>query len=171
MNKKLAIGILILLLGFQSFLLQTNASEVNKEYDYKSAEFKEVASQFMCTCGCGQDHYACDMAGCKNTESFKEDLVEMLNKGMDKDEIREYYIQTLGEEILSAPEKKGFSLTAWVLPFVALGGAGTGVFFLVRKWTRRPGDVEVSEAEGTLKDEVEEEIISSMIEEERKKYL
>lgn len=170
MKKKFAIGILILLFGFQSFLLQTHASEANKEYDYKSAEFKEVATQFMCTCGCGQDHYACDMAGCKNTESFKKDLVEMLNQGMDKDEIREYYVQTLGEEILTAPEKKGFSLTAWVLPFFALGGAGTGVFFLVRKWTRRQEEVEISE-EVTLQDEVEAEIISSMIDEERKKYL
>ncbi|SEM89103.1 cytochrome c-type biogenesis protein CcmH [Mesobacillus persicus] len=170
MNKKIPIVMLILLFGLQSFLLQTHATETQQQYDYKSAEFKAVASQFMCTCGCGQDHYACDMAGCTNTDAFKADLIEMMNKGMDKDEIREYYVETLGEEILTAPEKKGFSLTAWVLPFVTLGGAGTGVFFLVRRWTRRSGEIQTSNEEMNVKDEVEEEILSSIIDEERKKY-
>jgi cytochrome c-type biogenesis protein CcmH len=170
-NRKLAFGFLILLFGLQSFLLQTDASETNKEYDYKSPEFKAVASQFMCTCGCGQDHYACDMAGCANTDAFKADLVEMMKKGMDKDEIREYYVEMLGEEILTAPEKKGFSLTAWVLPFAAMGGAGTGVFFLLRRWVRSRNEETLSEEEMTIKDEVEEGILSSMIDEERKKYL
>ncbi len=44
----------------------------------------------------------------------------MMNKGWDKDKIRDYYVNIYGEEILTAPEKSGFSLTAWVLPFVAL---------------------------------------------------
>lgn len=143
----------------------------NKAIDLKSPEFKAVASQFMCTCGCGQDHYACDMAGCKNTEAFKAELVDMMGKGMNKDEIREYYVKALGEEILTAPEKKGFSLAAWVLPFAAIGGAGTGVFFIIRKWVMKNAGgqdmVDIHEEN----DEVEEEILSSIIEEERKKYL
>lgn len=171
MNKKLSIGLLIILFVLQASLVNTSASEANKKYDYKSPEFKAVASQFMCTCGCGQDHYACDMAGCANTDSFKLELVELMEQGMNKDEIREYYVNIFGEEILSAPEKKGFSLTAWVLPFVAIGGAGTGIFFFLRKFIRRRGDDDFLNQEMTEKDEVEEEILSSMIEEERKKYL
>jgi cytochrome c-type biogenesis protein CcmH len=111
------------------------------------------------------------MAGCANTDAFKVDLVEMMKKGMDKDEIREYYVEMLGEEILTAPEKKGFSLTAWVLPFAAMGGAGTGVFFLLRRWVRSRNEETLHEEEMTIKDEIEEEILSSMIDEERKKYL
>ena len=124
MNKKLIIGLLLLFV-FQGAL---GATAANQGIDLKGNKFKAVASQFMCTCGCGQDHFACDMAGCKNTDAFKADLIEMMEKGMDKDEIREYYVKTLGEEILTSPEKTGFSLTAWVLPFVALGGANRNLF-------------------------------------------
>ncbi|MFL6555081.1 MAG: cytochrome c-type biogenesis protein CcmH, partial [Bacillus sp. (in: firmicutes)] len=73
--------------------------------------------------------------------------------------------------ILTSPEKSGFSLTAWVLPFVVLGAAGIAVFFLIRKWVKKKGtDEYVAEYEST-EDEVEGEILSSMIDEERKKYL
>ncbi|MGJ7921325.1 cytochrome c-type biogenesis protein [Neobacillus sp. LXY-4] len=169
MNKKFSIGLLMILFIFQGTfaVLAADKSSIN----LKSKEFKAVASQFMCTCGCGQDHYACDMAGCKNTESFKADLVEMMEKGMDKDEIREYYVKALGEEILTSPEKKGFSLTAWVMPFAALGGAGTGIFFVIRKWVKKSESGAEMVADRQENDEVEEEILSSIIDEERKKYL
>lgn len=170
MNGKRSIILLIILFSMRVFLMPANAAENKNEYDYKSPEFKAVASQFMCTCGCGQDHYACDMAGCKNTDAFKHDLLTMMNEGKNKDEIREYYVNTLGEEILSAPEKKGFSLTAWVLPFAAIGGAGSGIFFVLYRWVRRRNTNLVVENTEEPMDEVESEILSSMIEEERKKY-
>ncbi|PLR99897.1 cytochrome c-type biogenesis protein [Bacillus sp. T33-2] len=171
MKRKFSVVLLIVLFALQASLLNAHAAENKNEYDYKSPEFKAVASQFLCTCGCGQDHYACDMAGCKNTDAFKKDLLSMMEQGMDKDEIREYYVNTLGEEILTAPEKKGFSLAAWVLPFAALGGAGTGLFFVVRKWVKRQGDDGLPSETVGEEDEVEGEIFSSMIDQERKKYL
>lgn len=164
------VSLLTFLLVLQVISSQVFAEGTQNQYDYKSPEFKAVASQFMCTCGCGQDHYACDMAGCKNTEAFKRDLLAMMKAGKDKDEIREYYVNTLGEGILTAPEKKGFSLSAWVVPFAAIGGAGTGIFFLIRRWVRRQQDANNQEDTFELEDEVESEIISSMIEKERKKY-
>lgn len=143
-----------------------------EEYDYKSAEFKGVASQFKCTCGCGQDHYECDPSTCNLTTEWKADFVEMMNKGMDKDEIRKYYVDIYGEEILTAPEKKGFSLTAWVTPFVVLAGAGSGMFFVIRRWVRRKNDDDTTMFmdESLTKDETENEILQSMIDEERKKF-
>ncbi|NMD71803.1 cytochrome c-type biogenesis protein CcmH [Bacillus sp. DNRA2] len=169
MNKKISIGLLLILFIFQGAFAVLGAE--NKTIDLKSPEFKAVASQFLCTCGCGQDHFACDMAGCKNTETFKAELVDMMEKGMNKDEIREYYVKALGEEILTAPEKKGFSLAAWILPFAAIGGAGTGVFFVVRKWVKKNANGQDMLDDQLENDEVEEEILSSIIEEERKKYL
>lgn len=169
MNKKISIGLLLVLVIFQGAFAALAAD--NKTIELKSPEFKAVASQFICTCGCGQDHYACDMAGCKVTEAFKSDLIDMMEKGMDKDEIREYYVNTLGEEILTSPEKKGFSLTAWVLPFAAIGAAGAGIFFVIRKWVKKNGTDGQDFVDSTVDEEVEEEILSSMIDEERKKYL
>ncbi|RDU35151.1 cytochrome c-type biogenesis protein CcmH [Neobacillus piezotolerans] len=167
MRKKLYSAILLAVILVQAAAFPAFA----KEFDYKSKEFKAVASQFSCTCGCGQDHYECDPNTCNLTVEFKKDLVDMMNKGMDKDEIRAYYIGIYGEEILTAPEKEGFSLTAWVLPFVALGGAGTALVFVIRKWVRKKGQANGQIEEETGRDEVESEILSSIIDEERKKYL
>jgi cytochrome c-type biogenesis protein CcmH len=167
MKTKFFAGLLILAFIFQGSFLRVEA----KEFDYKSPEFKAVAQQFACTCGCGQDHYECDPNTCNLTTEFKADLVEMMNKGWDKDKIREYYVNIYGEEILTSPEKKGFSLTAWVLPFAVLGGAGAGLFFIIRKWVKRRGPEETVIETQQLEEEVESEILSSIIDEERKKYL
>lgn len=90
---------------------------------------------------------------------------------MNKDQIRDYYVKIYGEEILTSPEKSGFSLTAWVLPFVVLGGAGVAVLFIIRKWVKKKKDDEPTPDIKSDKDEVEGEILSSIIDEERKKYL
>jgi cytochrome c-type biogenesis protein CcmH len=169
-KNKISIGLLVLLFIFQGSFIRVEAA---KKIDYKSAEFKAVASQFACTCGCGQDHFECDPNTCQLTTQFKKDLVGMMNKGWDKDKIRKYYIGIYGEEILTAPEKSGFSLTAWVLPFVVLFGAAGALYFVIRKWVKRKGTDEpfTDNENENEKNEVESEILSSMIDEERKKYL
>ncbi|MEC1523027.1 cytochrome c-type biogenesis protein CcmH [Neobacillus niacini] len=167
MKRKIYIGLLLIAFIFQASIIQVQA----KEFDYKSKEFEAVASQFMCTCGCGQDHFECDPKTCNLTVGFKEDIVEMMNKGWNKEKIREYYVNIYGEEILTAPEKSGFSLVAWVMPFVVLILAGVAIFFIIRKWVKKKEtEVQTPDNESD-KDEVEDEILSSMIEEERKKYL
>ncbi|WP_042458281.1 cytochrome c-type biogenesis protein [Neobacillus dielmonensis] len=167
MKNKVYLGFLILFVIFQTPLLRVHAAE----FDYKSAEFKAVASQFRCTCGCGQDHFECDPNTCNETKEFKQDLVDMMKKGWDKDKIRDYYVNIYGEEILTAPEKSGFSLAAWTLPFAAIGIAGAGLFFVIRKWVKRKAPDETNETVQDIEEEVEGEILSSLIDEERKKYL
>jgi cytochrome c-type biogenesis protein CcmH len=167
MKSKIYIGLLLIAFIFHASVFQVQA----KEFDYKSKEFEAAASQFMCTCGCGQDHFECDPKTCNLTVGFKEDIVEMMNKGWDKDKIREYYVNIYGEEILTAPEKSGFSLVAWVMPFAALGFAGVAIFFIIRKWVKKKGMEELTPDSENQTDEVEEEILSSIIEEQRKKYL
>lgn len=167
MKNKAFFGLLIMVF----ILLASNTMAEATQIDYKSAAFKAVASQFNCTCGCGQDHYECDPNTCSLTKQFKKDLVGMMNKGWDKDKIRAYYVNIYGEEILTAPEKSGFSLSAWVLPFVVLGLAAVSLFFIIRRWVKKKGIDEPIIDHDPEKDEVEEEILSSMIDEERKKYL
>jgi cytochrome c-type biogenesis protein CcmH len=166
-KNKIYIGLLLMAFMFQASFFSVEA----KTIDYKSPEFKAVASQFLCTCGCGQDHYECDPNTCSLTKQFKQNLVAMMNKGWNKDKIRDYYVHIYGESILTAPEKSGFSLTAWVFPFVALGIAAVAVFIIIRKWVKKKG-VDEPAAENYINgNEIEEEILSSIIDEERKKYL
>ena len=46
-------------------------------------------------------------------------------------------VQNYGEQLLAAPTKKGFNLTAWVTPFLAFfAGAGL-VGFVIHRWGSR----------------------------------
>jgi len=111
------------------------------------------------------------MEGCGLNEQFKTEILELMNEdGYGKNEIREHYVDMYGEVILTAPEKSGFSLTAWVTPFVMLAGAGGGLVFLIRKWVRKSKElVKPMEKEQPV-DETEKDILHSLIDEERKKY-
>ncbi len=141
------------------------------DYDRNSPEFRENTSQFMCLCGCGQDHFECNMEGCGLNEQFKTEILEMMNDdGYDKSEIKEHYVAMYGEVILTAPEKSGFSLTAWVTPFILLGGAGGGIIYLIRKWVRKSKQLMKPELPNGLEDETESDILHSLIDEERKKH-
>lgn len=142
------------------------------KYDQNSPEFQQTASELRCLCGCGQSHLDCSMDGCGINDSVLAEILEKLNEGMAPPEIKDYFQDVYGEQILMAPEKSGFSLTAWVTPFVALGGSLVGVTVLLRKWARKSkNDDDFGDgADDELEDDVETEILESIIDEERKKY-
>jgi cytochrome c-type biogenesis protein CcmH len=169
MKKKIYISLTVFVLMF-IFLASLYPAEA-QTYTNSSPAFKTIASQFQCNCGCGENMYECDPSTCDVSKQFKSDLLKMMNKGWSNQKIRNYYINIYGESILSAPEKSGFSLTAWVLPFVALGAATIIVVLVIRKWVKKNNTGESVSANENDEDEVENEILSSIIEEERKKYL
>lgn len=141
-------------------------------YDFNSPEFRQSAQQYMCLCGCGQDHLECNMDGCGLNDSFKTEILEKLNDGWTQDEIKDFYVGMYGEVILTAPEKSGFSLTAWITPFAVLGVAGVGVVLLIRKWVNNAQLIleEVTVDSNDDVDETEDEVLRSIIDKERKKY-
>ena len=73
---------------------------------------------------------------------------EQVAAGKSPQEIKDYFVSKYGEWVLLAPTTKGFSLFAWVGPFVVLiAGLALGLIFL-RGWTKRkkPGEVQVVDA-------------------------
>ncbi|UCZ52500.1 cytochrome c-type biogenesis protein CcmH [Bacillus shivajii] len=163
--------IIVLFFLVASFPVMANG-EV-EVYDYNSPEFRDTAKQLQCLCGCGQDHFECNMDGCGLNDAFKQEIVERLNEGETDEEIVNYYLNLYGEEILTAPEKRGFSLTAWITPFATLGVASAGLIMLIRRWVNKSKKeasmIEEVEPERSEEDELEEEILRSMIDQERKK--
>ena len=68
---------------------------------------------------------------------WRELIRQKLVQGETKQQIMQYFIDMRGEEILAAPPKHGFGLTAWLFPlFVMLNGAGL-IVVLTWKWTRQ----------------------------------
>ncbi len=144
------------------FSLNINAL-ASGEFDINSPEVKEIASQFSM-----QGHENHDLATCSTKLMYYEDIAELLNEGMSEQEILDYYYSMYGEQGLRAPKMEGFSLTAWLTPFLILGVAGFTLFVglnnLVRKQRKHLLNKDDEEVD------VEKEIINSVIDEERKKY-
>ncbi len=57
-----------------------------------------------------------------------------LKQGKSADEIVASLISKYGEEVLAAPTKKGFNLTAWITPFLAIVIGGVTIFFILKAW-------------------------------------
>jgi cytochrome c-type biogenesis protein CcmH len=48
---------------------------------------------------------------------------EKLAEGWSAQQIRDYFVDSYGEDVLAAPPKSGFNLIAWVVPIVAIAAA------------------------------------------------
>lgn len=72
-------------------------------------------------------------------EDMKRRVRELIVQGRSDDEIREYFIARYGEWILLTPPKRGFSLAAYVLPFVAVVAGAAMLVFAARRWRGQGG--------------------------------
>jgi len=123
----------------------------------------EIAQELTCTCGCNMVVSACEgTMDCSAAADIKQQILDQLDQGQSKEEIIRLFVNQYGEQILSSPTKKGFNLTAWVLPFVVvLIGIG-GLYVALKNWASqtKPGLELVSfpqEDTGYL-EQVEEEL-------------
>ncbi len=111
----------------------------------------EVASGLMCQCGCGMTVSACgESMSCSPADSIMQEIDDQIAEEKSKGEILDYFATIYGEEVLSVPRKSGFSLMAWVMPFLAVTVGGAGLATLVRLWAKsRPGPPPDAPASGT----------------------
>ena len=111
----------------------------------------EVAGGLICPCGCGKMLDVCEMESARQMRVL---IGEMIDEGQDKDKISNYFVSQYGEKVLAAPSKKGFGLTAWVVPFIVIG-LGVGIIYLVIvKWALR-GKIEEEERKKPDQDQPE----------------
>jgi cytochrome c-type biogenesis protein CcmH len=70
------------------------------------------------------------MCTCSTADQIKSDIKTMIAQGMSEDDIIKSFVAQHGDTVLAAPPKKGFQLTAWMVPFAAflLGGVVLIVF-------------------------------------------
>jgi cytochrome c-type biogenesis protein CcmH len=72
---------------------------------------------------------------------LKELIRQKIQQGQSKEEIINYFVEVYGEQILAAPPKKGFYLTAWTVPLVIIIYAALIVYLMLRFWRRRGTDL------------------------------
>lgn len=111
----------------------------------------EVANGLMCQCGCGMTVATCQEAmSCSIADSVVQEISGQIDEGKSKGEILDYFMTIYGEEVLAAPRKTGFGLTAWVTPFLAVTAGAVVAGTLVWFWaTRRPGAMTAAAAPAT----------------------
>lgn len=98
----------------------------------------EIKKSLVCLCDCNMIVEACEGAmACQSAEKLTAEVTQYIKQGMNKETIFSAFVGKYGEHILAAPTKKGFNLTAWILPFAAIITAGFGILRILRRWVRQ----------------------------------
>ena len=100
---------------------------------YDTQEYKKINGSLACQCGCGLLVSVCTMESCMCV-GVRQEVGEMLDEGYEPDAIKQAMITTYGEQILAAPPKSGFNLTAYILPFAFLILGGSVLYSVISKW-------------------------------------
>ena len=96
----------------------------------------EVARELSCRCGCSMTVDGCNHTNCPFAVPARRTIDEKIAQGMGKEAIIQSFVAQYGEVVLAAPTKKGFNLTAWILPFVVLLVGGGVVRAVIKRWSR-----------------------------------
>ena len=103
----------------------------------------EIKKSLVCLCDCGMIVEACEGSmACQSAEKLTVEARGYIDQGLSKEAVLSKFVGNYGEHILAAPTKKGFNLTAWILPFAAIILAGLGITVVLRRWSRRSGTEE-----------------------------
>lgn len=100
----------------------------------------EISHKLACQCGTCPNLalYSCY---CGTAERMRTEIGELIGKGMDSDAVVESFVEKYGEQVLAAPRKEGFYLTAWLTPIFALLGFGVLILITLRRWSRKTAAV------------------------------
>ncbi|HEY7878499.1 MAG TPA: cytochrome c-type biogenesis protein CcmH [Gemmatimonadaceae bacterium] len=89
-----------------------------------------------CQCGCTLDVFTCRTTdfSCQISPAMHKDVMALVAGGYSASEIINAFVGVYGERVLMEPEKRGFNLAGYLMPFVALGVGAALVVALLRRW-------------------------------------
>jgi cytochrome c-type biogenesis protein CcmH len=93
-----------------------------------------IANKLVCQCGCNLILNNCLHEGCGSAEPMKASIRAQLAQGRTQDQIIAAFVSQYGEQVLASPPKRGFNLTAWTFPFIALIAGGVVIAYTLRSW-------------------------------------
>lgn len=129
---------------------------------------RQIEGSLICQCGCTMVVRVCE---CGTAEQMRADIMAKVRAGMTPDAILASYAIQYGKEILAAPTKRGFDLTAWITPFAAMAAGGGALLYLLRRWAPRRGSRRAEEGSEQAGLSPEERIhYEVLLEEELRKY-
>ena len=132
-----------------------------------SPTIDDVAGRVICMCGCGSVLNNCIHQECMVRDEMRGAISLALKQGKSADEIVASLVSKYGEQVLAAPTKKGFNLTAWITPFLAIVIGGVTIFFILKAWAFKgaapvgapaPGQTVVPEKYRVYRQKLEDEL-------------
>ena len=99
----------------------------------------DLEHQIHCQCGCNLDVYTCRTTdfSCSVSPAMHADVMGLVAGGHTAQEILAAFKSVYGEKVLMAPNKSGFNLVGYTMPFVALGAGAVLVSALLKRWKAR----------------------------------
>jgi len=138
LNK--VIGIPVLILVSMLFFIPDNGLAYDQEV------YDKINSSLSCQCGCGLLISVCKMEGCMSGV-VREQVGQLLDSGQTEQQVKQALIGVYGKQILAAPPKSGFDLSAYILPFFFLLAGGSVLYSIAMKW--KQNSIPVSDNEVT----------------------
>jgi cytochrome c-type biogenesis protein CcmF len=127
---------------------------------YPRTDFeKQMQHEIVCTCGCGHVSIAeCRKDPCATSHQMRGELAGMLDRGLNRDQIKAEFISSYGnEEMIAQPIPKGFRSLSWIFPVIVGGGAAAAVGLVALKWSRKHDDTG-SDAQMAIEPEMNERL-------------
>lgn len=129
--RRIRFKLCIAISGMISVLFSSSVAQA------QTLSWEDVGTSLVCQCGCQSVLPACTHVECGSATAMKAEIKSMIAKGMDKNQIIQAFMLNYGEQVLAAPTKKGFNLTAWIAPFAALVVGAVVLFVVIRDWVKR----------------------------------
>jgi cytochrome c-type biogenesis protein CcmH len=85
----------------------------------------------------------------------------MLEGGKSYDDVIAYFVGKEGEVALSSPTKEGFNLVGYIMPFLAIIAAGSGVAVTATRWAKKGKSGNSSSSQEPV-EEVDDEIADKL---------
>ncbi len=100
---------------------------------------KQIEQRLRCTCGCTLDVFTCRTTDftCTYSPEMHREVVALYTAGKSDTEIVQAFVAKYGEEVLMAPEPKGFNLAGYLVPGIVILAIGALVTWIIRRRMRR----------------------------------
>lgn len=122
-----------IVLLFTVLILVVPACATEEEPATLEARAQAIDRQIMCPVCPGE---SIAQSQVEYAEQMRAVVRAKLAQGWTEEEIKQYFVERFGEQILMAPPKQGVHLVAWIGPFVVLVLAGGVLVYLLNRMVR-----------------------------------
>jgi cytochrome c-type biogenesis protein CcmH len=112
------------------FLLSNGPNTIHAQEQYcVDQRSTELNKQLLCPQCSGQTIH---QSQAPIAQDMRSRVCSLIDEGVQDEEILDYFVARYGENVLAEPPKSGFSLTIWLIPFVAMALGIGGLIWAVK---------------------------------------